>query len=140
MGRYFRLFDETKDTQLPRRGTERSAGYDFYAPDDVTLRPGEMVIVKSNVTAYMEPDEYLDLRVRSSLGKRKISFTNGCGVVDADYSGFEIGFLMLNLGDEEYHIHKGDRIAQGVFTKYLVTDNDEPTSSTRTGGYGSTGK
>lgn len=140
MGRYFKNFGNS-DVRLPTRGTKKSAGYDFYLPHDVVLPPHETTLVKSGVTAYMEDDEFLQMSLRSGLSlKYAMIFTNGIGVIDADYAGKEIGFIIHNLEDHELRFEKGTRIAQGIFQKYETTDDDCPLSEERTGGYGSTGK
>lgn len=140
MGRYFKNFGDS-DVQLPTRGTSKSAGYDFYLPTDVILPPHKTTLVKSGVTAYMEDDEFLQISLRSGLSlKHALLFTNGVGIIDADYCGKEIGFIIHNLEEEPLRFEKGTRIAQGIFKKYYITDNDDPVSSERTGGYGSTGK
>ena len=70
--------------------------------------------------------------------------TNGVGVIDADYydnpsNEGHIFISMFNMNDREVIISKGERIAQGVFAKYLLSSQDEFTSTKRMGGFGSTG-
>ena len=79
--------------------------------------------------------------VRSSMGKHPVVIANGTGIIDSDYYGNEstdgnIGFRLLNLGNEPYEIKTGDRIGQGVFVKY-GTIKDDQTSTKRIGGFGS---
>ena len=125
----------------PTRGSVHSAGYDFYAYDDYTIEPKQSVLIKTGVKAYMPPDEYLDLRVRSSLGiKRQLMLATGASVIDSDYyNEGEIMVVLYNYGDETQHIEAGERIVQGIFTKYFLIDNDDTTKE-RTGGTGSTNK
>ena len=149
MSRYFEVVSNnyrqhSGDIQLPTRSDPRSAGYDFYSPTDVVLAPGESKLIFTDVKANMLPDEVLMLYVRSSMGKVPIVIANGTGVIDSSYysnvgNDGNIGFRLLNLGNVSYEIHIGDRIGQGVFMKYLVTDDDD-TTGVRHGGYGSTGK
>jgi dUTP pyrophosphatase len=92
----------------------------------------------------MEDDEVLMLYVRSSMGKVHVVIANGTGIIDASYfrnpdNDGNIGFRLLNLGKEDYVVHRGDRIGQGVFMKYLITDDDSATGD-RIGGFGSSGK
>lgn len=122
----------------PTRGTRESAGYDFYLPEDVSIRPGETKIVKTHVTAYMHDNEFLDLRLRSSLSLRGLIELNGCGVIDADYHGHDIGFILHNISDQVIEMKKGDRIGQGIFMQYELADRDMVMSEERTGGFGST--
>lgn len=127
---------------LPSRGTEQSAGYDFYANDDYVVEPNNIAKVWTDVKAYMQPNEVLVLDVRSSMGG-KWMLANTLGVIDADYYNNEkndgnIGCFLKNISNETLTIKKGDRIAQGIFLNYLTIDNDQPLSTTRKGGFGST--
>lgn len=129
----------------PTRGSIHSAGYDFYAYDDYTIEPKESILIRTGVKAYMPPDEYLDLRVRSSLGiKRQLMLATGASVIDSDYynneeNEGEIMVVLYNYGDTTQHISAGEHIVQGIFTKYFLIDNDD-TIDQRTGGTGSTNK
>ena len=90
-------------------------------------------------------NEYLAILVRSSMGfKYNIRLCNQVGVIDYDYynntdNEGHIFIKIQNEGNEPLNIDKGDRFAQGIFTKYLLTD-DDIASGDRTGGLGSTGK
>lgn len=131
--------------KLPTRGSIHSAGYDIYTYDDYTIEPKQSVLIRTGVKAYMPPDEYLDLRVRSSLGiKRQLMLATGASVIDSDYynnpdNEGEIMVVLYNYGDETQTIEAGERIVQGIFTKYFLADNDDTTDE-RTGGTGSTNK
>ena len=130
---------------LPKRGTKYSAGYDFYSPISFTLRPGERKVIPTGIKACMEENEFLAIYVRSSLGfKYNIRMCNQVGIIDADYYGNSdneghIFVCLKNEGPKKININKGDRFVQGVFTPYLITDNDSATGS-REGGIGSTNK
>lgn len=136
------------DAVLPKRATAHSAGYDFVAPNDIVVHAGGSIVstLHTGVKARMEPDEFLMMCIRSSLGiKWGLTLANGTGIIDADYYGNpnndgEICIALVNR--DPYHdvkIHKGDRIAQGIFVKYLLAEDDE-TDTERNGGVGSTGK
>lgn len=127
------------DSLIPQRATQGSSGYDLRAIDNVLIEPGEVKLVGTGLTAYMLEDEELQLRSRSSFAKRKITVANCPGTVDSDYYGKHIMFLIYNQTDEHFMIKAGDRIGQGIFSKYLTTDEDHPTSESRSGGFGSTG-
>ena len=132
------------EIKLPVRSDPRSAGYDFYSPVDIVIPPNESRLLFTDVKAYMEDDEVLMLYVRSSMGKIPVVIANGTGIIDSSYynnpdNDGNIGFRLLNLGKEDYVIHRGDRIGQGVFTKYLIADDDNATGD-RVGGFGSSGK
>lgn len=130
---------------LPTRGSVHSAGYDIYAYDNYEIKPKQLVLIRTGVKAYMPSDEYLDLRVRSSLGiKRQLMLATGASVIDSDYynneeNEGEIMVVLYNYGDTTQHISAGERIVQGIFTKYFLIDNDD-TIDQRIGGTGSTNK
>ena len=133
------------DIKLPERSTIGSAGYDFYAIENISLAPKKTTLIKTGIKAYMKDDEVLLLYIRSSLAyKHNLMLSNSVGVVDSSYTDNvdnegEIGFLIYNNNDIEYQIKKNDKIGQGIFTKYLITDDDK-TDKIRTGGFGSTGR
>lgn len=129
---------------LPTRATRKSGAYDFYTKTNYTVKPNEIVKIWTDVKAEMDDDVVLLIDVRSSMGG-KWELINTIGVIDADYFSNEkndgnIGIFLRNTSDEVQTINKGDRIAQGIFIKYLITVDDKPLSEERTGGYGSTGK
>lgn len=134
------------DTQLPVRADARSAGYDFFSPVDLKLLPAQKTILMTNVKAYMQEDEVLKLYPRSSMGiKKGLMLSNTVGVIDSSYYNNEnnegnIGLPLLNTSGVTIEIKRGERIAQGVFIKYLMADNDATLSDTRVGGMGSSGE
>ena len=138
---------EDKQINLPARSTKNSAGYDIEAAEDVVIpafKAGQKpVLVKTGLKAYMQSDEVLILANRSSNpGKKGLILANSIGVVDSDYYGNpdndgHIMFAFFNFKSEDIEIKKGERIGQGMFQKYLVTDNDIA-GGERTGGFGST--
>lgn len=132
--------------QLPVRADSRSAGYDFFSPIDVTILPKQKVVLWTNVKAYMQPDEVLEVYPRSSLGvKQGIMLANTVGIIDSSYYSNQqndgnIGLALYNTSGTAVEIKRGDRIAQGIFKKYLVVDNDVTITEERQGGFGSSGK
>jgi len=138
-------FFKDEGINLPQRKTRASAGYDLEAAEDVVLQPGEVKLIPTGVKAFMEEDEVLLIYLRSSLAvKRGLLLANGVGVVDADYydNPENEGHIMVPLYNPQKQpviIKKGERIAQGIFTKYLKTDDDQAAAA-RTGGFGSTGQ
>ena len=142
MIRGFEILDDYKDKNinLPRRRTANSAGYDFESADNVLIPKSKIVIVPTGLKVSIPFDEVLLIYIRSSLAyKNQITLANGVGVIDADYNG-HIMLPMLNLGDEDFLIFKGMRVAQGIFQKYLTIDGDEAgVGEIRRGGFGSTG-
>lgn len=136
---------EGKDVILPTRGSQYSSGYDIHSLETYTLKKNELHVFSTGIKAKMEHDEVLLLVVRSSIGiKKGLVLANQVGVIDCDYYSNEKndGHIMValrNMSDEDVTINKDDRICQGIFMKYLLTDDDN-TTSFRTGGVGSTGK
>ena len=138
---------ENADINLPIRSTKNSAGYDIEAAEDCVIpafKAGQKpTLIKTGLKAYMQSDEVLILANRSSNpGKKGLILANSIGIVDSDYyenqdNDGHIMFAFYNVKEEDIEIKKGERIGQGMFQKYLVTDNDI-TGGERTGGFGST--
>ena len=132
------------EVKLPTRADKGSAGYDFYANADYTCKPNEVTKIWTDVKAYMQEDEVLLLDVRSSMGG-KFRLANTIGVIDSTYYNSKecngnIGAFLVNTTNETIYIKRGERIAQGIFTKYLTVDNDVVLNDARNGGFGSSGK
>jgi dUTP pyrophosphatase len=144
--RGFEKVSTCPDAQYPRRSTEKSAGYDFYAYEGGIVHVGERKWFRTGIKAYMQENEVLLCLPRSSLGfKHGIRLSNGTGVIDSDYfnnpdNEGEIQVSLQNLGDKPFKIEKGDRLFQAIFVNYLIADNDDPINKKRIGGIGSTGK
>lgn len=140
---------ENANVNLPIRKTKNSAAYDIEAVED-TIIPSfkkgmKPTLIKTGLKAYMESDEVLMLFPRSSGPKKQgILFPHSTGIVDQDYYGNpdndgHILIQCINIKDEDVHIKKGEAIAQAIFQKYLITDDDNATGK-RVGGFGSTDK
>ena len=140
---------ENSNINLPVRKTKYSAGYDIEAAEDTVIpsfkKGMKPTLVKTGIKAYMGEDEVLILANRSSNpGKKGLILANSIGVIDSDYYGNpdndgHIMFAFYNIKDEDIEIKKGDAIGQGIFQKFLITDNDV-SQVQRTGGFGSTSK
>ena len=75
---------ENVSIQLPIRGDSGSAGYDFFSNETVTLEPGAKHLFWTDVKAYMQTDELLEVHIRSSLGvKYLLVLANGTGIIDS---------------------------------------------------------
>lgn len=135
----------TMDYILPVRSSSKSAGYDLASPVTVTIEPHSSVLIWTNIKSYMADDEVLKIYVRSSVGiKKGLMLKNGTGIIDSDYYNNEtndgnIAVCLFNMTDEAVVIEKGERIAQCMFQKYLIADNDVCLSTIRVGGIGSSG-
>lgn len=140
---------EDKDIHLPVRKTKNSACYDLEAAEDIVLPSFKLgskpILIPTGLKAYMQDDEVLMLYPRSSSPKKQgIMFPHSTGVVDSDYyeNIDNDGLIMvqvINIKDEEVLIKKGDTVAQAMFIKYLITDDDNA-EGIRVGGMGSTDK
>ena len=149
MNRYFEIVNDKHrknvgEITLPTRATKSSIAYDFYSPITVTIPPNQSVMIWTDVKAHFNEDEALLINVRSSMGKHPIMIANTQGWIESDYcdnpdNDGNIGVRLFNLGTEPYVVRVGDRVAQGMFIKYLVADNGN-TDNTRQGGFGSSGK
>lgn len=131
---------------LPIRATKYSAGYDFKSPIAFVLHPGEIKKVPTGVKFTMNEDEMLMLVVRGSMGfKHNVRLTNQVGIFESDYynniSNEGHAWISLqNHGTQDYVVQIGDRIGQGIFTKFLIVDNEKEIVEERIGGFGSTNK
>lgn len=138
--------DAPISAMLPTRKTKCSAGYDFYMPQDILIKPNSYSeIIPTHVKAYFPEDEVLLLFIRSSVGLKKgVTLANNVGVIDSDFSDNpenegNISLRLFNHTNHDVKLYQGDRIMQGIFVKYGVVDNDFTTGE-RKGGIGSTGK
>ena len=134
------------DIKLPKRATIGSAGYDFYAPFDITLAPGETIKIPTGIRVQMEVNYVLKLYPRSGLGfKYRLQLNNTVGIIDSDYfySDNE-GHIFIKItndskSDKVVSLSEGMAFAQGIFLPFGVTVDDDVTA-TRNGGFGSTDK
>ena len=130
---------------LPIRKTEDSAGYDFFSPASTTILPGEQKLIWTNVKVSMPKGYVLEIYPRSSYGiKKGAILANTVGIIDADYynnpdNEGNIGICLKNLGKDLIRIEKDDAIAQGIFKRYYITEDDHVVEK-RVGGIGSTDK
>lgn len=129
---------------LPKRATTGSAGYDFYAPVDLTLNPGETVKIPTGIRVEMEQDWVLKCYPRSGLGfKYRLQLNNTVGIIDSDYfySDNE-GHIFAKITNDSNEgksvsIQAGTGFMQGIFVEYGITVDDDA-KGVRNGGFGST--
>lgn len=126
---------------IPKRATEGSAGLDISASEDFVIPAHKWNAVPTGIAISVPRDCYARLAPRSGLAYKK-GIDVGAGVIDSDYSG-EIKVILFNHGDEDFIIHRGDRIAQIIFEKIFINELVEVEELTFTkrgdGGFGSTG-
>ena len=130
---------------LPEYATPGSAGMDLRANIDspITLAPGERKLIPTGIYIALPVGYEAQVRPRSGLAfKHGIGLANMLGTVDADFRG-EIGVILINLGQENFIVNDGERIAQMVIAKHeraewdVVEELDE--TERGEGGYGHTG-
>lgn len=128
---------------LPAYATQGAAGMDICAAESLNLRAGARAAVATGF-AFAVPDGYeVQIRPRSGLAlKNGITCLNTPGTIDSDYRG-EIKVILANLGDDDFAIKVGDRIAQIVVAPVVqaaMTEVDRLDNTARgAGGFGSTG-
>lgn len=159
----FKILDEVCE---PKRGTKYSAYVDLFSREDVVIGAGETKVIKLGIeidfnklkenvirlvgTAIYIDDEdsifnkfreshYLEVALRSSLGVKGLSISNGIGIIDLDYAD-EIGLILYNSNVYEFKVSKGDRVAQCTIKEHQSYLMGYKSDTVRTGGYGSTGK
>jgi len=134
------------DFELPKRSTLHSAGYDIAIIEDMEIKPGEIKSGITGIKAFMMDDEVLKIYPRSSLPRNyHLTIPNNVGIIDKDYYSNDnndgaISITLHNFGTEVVHLKKGERVAQGIFQKYLISPHEEEVTRVRNGGFGSTGK
>lgn len=166
--RYFEIVSKYKDEdiKLPKRATKYAAGYDFEAAETVVIpsiwktighnlaaylssglekiKPVKPTLIPTGVKVFMQEDEVLNIYNRSGNPfKIGLMLANGVGVIDKDYYDSKaeghIQFAFWNFFPFSITINKGDRIGQGIFSKFLLTNNDIE-GKERKGGFGSSGQ
>ncbi len=137
--------EDAKDLPLPNYATEDSSGMDIYAAVDdvVVIAPGEIKLIPAGFYISIPKGYEAQIRPRSGLAlKHGITLVNTPGTIDADYRGL-VCIIMTNIGKKPYTIHRGDRIAQMVFTETARAEfevRDELDRTARScGGFGHTG-
>lgn len=133
------------DFPLPHYQSELSSGLDLCADvnEDVIVRPLERVLVPTGFAIELPAGFEAQVRPRSGLAlKHGISLVNTPGTIDADYRG-EIKVIVINFGDGDFVIKRGDRIAQLVISPVAhaeIVEVEELQDTKRgPGGFGSTG-
>lgn len=138
-----KIYDGIK---LPQRATQGSAGYDFYAPVSLKLKPGEEILIPTGIRAKMAVGYVLMLFPRSGLGfKYRMQLNNTVGIIDADYySAQNEGHIMCKITNDTHQdkvlsLEEGKGMVQGIFVSFGITEDDKA-DGIRIGGFGSTSK
>lgn len=130
---------------LPKYQSDGASGFDVNAQlsETVVLKPKERFLVPTGLSFEIPYGYELQARPRSGLAiKQGISLVNSPGTIDADYRG-EVKIIIINLGESNFEIEPGDRIAQlvlcPVIKAVLQPVNDLSSTERGDGGFGSTG-
>lgn len=130
---------------LPSYATENSAGMDLLSSnvEDVVIKPGKRVLIKTGIAIALPAGFEAQIRTRSGLAwKNGVVVLNSPGTIDSDYRG-EIGVILINLGEEDFVVTRGTRIAQMVVSQHKTAQLQEVEELDETargvGGFGSTG-
>ena len=133
-----------EDLPLPTYETAGSAGMDLRAAESITLKPGARHLVPTGLSIALPRGFEAQVRPRSGLAvKHGVTVLNSPGTIDSDYRG-EVKVPLINHGQEDFFITRGDRIAQMViapvtqvsWTEVSVLDE----TARGTGGFGSSGQ
>ena len=158
------MFKTINGGLMPQRGSKYAACVDLYANEDIVIGAGETKLVglgvcieldfnavseKFNIyTGYQHKkaidiflkSHYLQLMLRSSLGKKGLVIPNGVGVIDMDYAD-EIKVMIHNpIGGNDFYIVRGERVVQCALLEHKSYLFDIDTDNQRDGGFGSTGR
>jgi len=130
---------------LPAYATSGSAGLDLLAAisADIQLNPGARVAVSTGIAIALPEGYEAQIRPRSGLAlNHGITLLNAPGTVDSDYRG-EIKVIVINLGQAEFRITRGMKIAQMIVARHeeieFIETAELPSTSRASGGFGSTG-
>ena len=135
----------SKNIPLPKYETDGSSGMDLSAniDNEINIGPGKTAIIPTGIAVSIPKNFEIQIRPRSGLAaKNQISVLNSPGTIDADYRG-ELKVILVNLGEKDFKIEKGFRVAQMVLcpvirAKFKEVDTLEETER-GTSGFGSTG-
>ncbi|MDF2803601.1 MAG: deoxyuridine 5-triphosphate nucleotidohydrolase [Anaerocolumna sp.] len=131
---------------LPKRATTGSAGYDFYSPLDITLKPSDTLKIPTGIRVEIEDGWVLKCYPRSGLGfKFRLQMNNTVGIIDSDYfHSSNEGHIFAKVTNDTNEgktldIPGGTGFMQGIFVEYGITFDDD-VNDIRDGGFGSTTK
>ena len=131
---------------LPVYATDLAAGADVraYIEDEVTILPGESLLIPTGLRMEIPEGYEVQVRPRSGLAlKEQVTVLNTPGTIDADYRG-EVGVILINHGKRPFLVKRGMRIAQIVVAKveratFFVQEEALQETSRGSGGFGHTG-
>ena len=129
----------------PTYSSQEAAGADLRAciKEDIVLKPGKRCVVPTGLHFQIPSGYEGQVRPRSGLAmKHGVTVLNTPGTIDSDYRG-EVKVIIINLGEDDFRITNGDRIAQILFSEVIrgefIQVDELEISERGTGGFGSTG-
>ena len=135
----------SKNIPLPKYETDGSSGMDISAnvEENIEIEPGKSEIIPTGLAISIPNNFEIQIRPRSGLAaKNQISILNTPGTIDADYRG-ELKVILINLGNKNFVVEKGLRIAQMILCPVIKANIKEVETLENTkrgsGGFGSTG-
>lgn len=141
-----KIIEIYKKIQLPKRATIGSAGYDFFIPLDITLKPNETIKIPTGIRCKINDGFFLAIFPRSGLGfKFRLQLNNTVGIIDSDYyNANNEGHIMCKITNDSnenkvLEIKALQGFVQGIFLPFAITVDDEA-SDIRVSGFGSTTK
>ena len=131
------------DAVLPSYAHPSDAGMDVRSVEDLTLAPGKRALVHTGLVMLLPPGYEAQVRPRSGLAlKNGVTVLNTPGTIDSGYRG-EVGVILVNLGESEFSVKRGDKVAQVVIAPVTQPEIAETEFIDETdrgaGGFGSTG-
>lgn len=131
------------DAILPSYAHPSDAGMDVRSVEDLTIAPGKRALVPTGLVMLLPPGYEAQVRPRSGLAlKSGVTVLNTPGTIDSGYRG-EVGVILVNFGETDFSVKKGDKIAQIVIapvTQPTIEETDVVDETDRgAGGFGSTG-
>jgi dUTP pyrophosphatase len=132
----------SKNAKIPTYGHEGDACFDLYALENYTVRPGEVLLIRTGLAMAISEGYEMQVRPRSGLSLKGLIIPNSPCTIDAGYRG-EIKTPMANVSDKATTIRAGDRYAQAtikpIWRVIFQEVDDLPDSERGEGGFGSTG-
>ena len=129
------------DAVIPKYAHEGDAGFDLVSVENCLISPGNKIIVSTGLKMEIPKGFFGSIRDRSGLAAKKAIHVLA-GVIDSHYRG-EIKIVLINLGNENFEINKGDRIAQMIIQPCENCNIEEVQNIDETergeSGFGSTG-
>lgn len=138
-------FPNNPDLPLPKYATEFSSGLDLFAciEEPLIIKPFERRLIPTGIAIEVPPGYEAQIRPRSGLAiNYGITVLNTPGTIDSDYRG-EIKVILINLGQTDFFIERGMKIAQMVIAPVVqaivIEDNNLSITQRGSNGFGSTG-